>query len=311
MNSSEEKILRDNIRQMIRVVKERKAAKPRLEEKKLKDIIRKIAAVESHQMNEETKLRNIIRQFIGAEMKLLSERAVPDTKPTPNNSTGINVLEDLLKKIVPVLEDDYRLMTTSVEQRESFRAHIVKAAINALTPADVNTEAGDEPIEAEEEGELEVEPLEEDIDIEIEPSEGDGEKFIDIRADSEKDDEEKEEEEEDLSPEEEFGEGLEEYDETGRNIAFNTFNKIETSVIDAYELLGNEEDQELFYDYLIANLKLYFDKFEDELSPTVEEPTNQAYIDAEAAADEGASPEELPPTEGELPPLEEVIVWDV
>ena len=311
MNSSEEKILRDNIRKMIRVVKERKAAKPQLEENRLKDIIRKLADVESHQMNEETKLRSIVRQFITAEMKLLSERAVPDTKPTPNNSTGINVLEDLLKKIVPVLEDDYRLMTTSVEQRESFRAHIVKAAINALTPAEVNTEAGDKPIEAEEEGELEVEPLDEDIEIEIEPSEGDDEKFIDIRGDSEKDDEEKEEEDEELTPEEEFGTGLEEYDETGRNIAFNTFNKIETSVIDAYELLGNTEDQELFYDYLIANLKLYFDKFEDELSPTVEEPTNQAYVDAEAAAEEGAPAEEPPPVEGELPPLEEVIVWDV
>ena len=56
---------------------------------------------------------------------------------------------------------------------------------------------------------------------------------------------------------------------------------------------------------MIANLKLYFDKFEDELSPTVEEPTTQAYIDAEAAADEGV------PAEGEEPPLAEVIVWDV
>jgi len=42
-------------------------------------------------------------------------------------------------------------------------------------------------------------------------------------------------------------------------------------------LLSNPEDQELFYDYLIANTKLYFDKFETELAGTVEEPTNQAY----------------------------------
>jgi hypothetical protein len=33
----------------------------------------------------------------------------------------------------------------------------------------------------------------------------------------------------------------------------------------------------LFYDYLIANLKLYFEKFEEELATQVEEPTNQAY----------------------------------
>mgnify|MGYP005819757777 CR=1 FL=1 len=60
-------------------------------------------------------------------------------------------------------------------------------------------------------------------------------------------------------------------------MAYNTFKKIETSIIDSYELLSNPEDQELFYDYLIANAKLYFDKFEDELSMTPEEPTNQAY----------------------------------
>ncbi|MHA2220406.1 MAG: hypothetical protein ACXACY_31430 [Candidatus Hodarchaeales archaeon] len=41
----------------------------------------------------------------------------------------------------------------------------------------------------------------------------------------------------------------------------------------------------MFHDYLIANVKLYFDKFEDELAPDVSEPTNQAYqtaADAEA-----------------------------
>ena len=53
-------------------------------------------------------------------------------------------------------------------------------------------------------------------------------------------------------------------------------------MIDSYELLSNPEDQEVFYDYLIANLKLYFDKFESELAGQVEEPTNQAYDDAKA-----------------------------
>ena len=55
------------------------------------------------------------------------------------------------------------------------------------------------------------------------------------------------------------------------------YKKIETNVIDAYELLSDPEDQELFYDYLIANLKLYFNKFEEELAPEVPEPSNKAY----------------------------------
>jgi hypothetical protein len=50
--------------------------------------------------------------------------------------------------------------------------------------------------------------------------------------------------------------------------------------VDAYDLLSNSEDQELFYDYLIANLKLYFDKFEGELEVDSVEPTNQAYDSA-------------------------------
>jgi hypothetical protein len=60
-------------------------------------------------------------------------------------------------------------------------------------------------------------------------------------------------------------------------MAYASFKKIESSIIDAYDLLSNAEDQDLFYDYLIANLKLYFDKFEGELEVGGEEPTNQAY----------------------------------
>ena len=41
--------------------------------------------------------------------------------------------------------------------------------------------------------------------------------------------------------------------------------------------MADPEDQELFFDYLITNLKLYFEKFEEELAPGVQEPTNQAY----------------------------------
>jgi hypothetical protein len=99
-------------------------------------------------------------------------------------------------------------------------------------------------------------------------------------------------------------------------MAFQSFNKVEGPIIDAYELLSNEEDQELFYDYLIANLKLYFDKFESELATTVEEPTNQAY---ETAKEEETAAGEEAPAAGEEEggveeldlELQEVIVWEV
>mgnify|MGYP003150615515 CR=1 FL=1 len=264
--NEEEKILRESIRHAIRIVKKKR-------------------------LDEENKFRKIIQSFIDYELKMLNEAGqVPDDQPTPNKSTGINVLEDLLKKIIPQLEIDYRMMTTADEQRDSFRAHIVNAVINTLTPAEINTAAGDE--EAGEERLAAKRDTDTDLseDIEVEIEDDDADKFIDIGMDRGKKSEEDEEEEE-LTPQEEFGADLEDADETGRNMAYNSFKKIESSTIDSYELLSNEEDQELFYDYLIANLKLYFDKFEDELSPEVEEPTNQAYDTAKADAPAGGTEE--------------------
>ena len=163
--------------------------------------------------------------------------------------------------IWPILETDYKSLTTNPEQRDSFRAHVINAVDNSLTPAKLNNQAGDES-----------DDLEEEIEINVGDDTGD-DKFIDIRTDAERqaDDAEKE-----ADPRDSFGAGVE-GDETGRNMAYQSYKKIESSIIDAYELLAAPEDQELFYDYLIANLKLYFEKFEEELANQVDEPTNQAY----------------------------------
>jgi hypothetical protein len=266
MKEPQEQILRENIRQLIAVVKQQRIN----EQKSL--------------LQEEERLRGIVRDLIEVEMQYLREASTPDNEPTPNKSTGINVLEDLLKKIIPVLQTDYKLLTTNPEQRTSFRSHIINAVIDTLIPAEANNEAGDESAAGDQ--------LDEEIDVDVG---GDEEKFIDIRTDAEKTDEEEPED-----PRDDFG--VEGADETGRNVAYNAFKKVQASVIDAYELLSNPEDQELFYDYLIANLKLYFDKFEKELEPGVEEPTNQAYDDAKA--EEGGLGEP-PPEEGGLSDGEE------
>ena len=234
------------------------------EERELRSSIQSlIKHVKSKRLNEENELRKIIRSMLDHELSALNERQTADVDPTPNKSTGINVLEELLKKIVPVLEDDFKSMTTDSEQRQSFRAHIVQAIVDTLTPVEANTRAGEEAAEGE--------ALEEVVEIDvIEDGPEEDEKFIDIRTDAEKSAAEEPED-----PRQDFG--IEGADETGRNIAYATFKKIESNIIDSYELLSNPEDQELFYDYLIANVKLYFDKFETELAETVEEPTNQAY----------------------------------
>jgi|TARA_R110002110_G_scaffold317471_1_gene530257 hypothetical protein len=253
----EEELLRENVRKAIRIVVHRRKEGERVE------------------LMEENRLRGIVRNMI------INEVAVADTDPTPHQSTGINVLEDLLKKIIPVLEDDFKILTTSKDQRKSFRAHVVNAAKNTLAPVKAAMHAGDDT-KAEE-------IQEQDVEVKIGDSGGpeDDDAFIDIRSDKEKSGEAEPE----LSPEEEFGQGVNDQDLTGRNMAYSSYKKIETNILDAYELLSDDEDRELFYDYLVTNLKLYFDKFEDELAGKLEEPTTPEYeeakddLDAESPAE--------------------------
>ena len=234
---------------------------------------------------EETALRSYIRSY-------LSETSTQDTDPAPHRSTGINVLSDLLKKIIPVLEDDYKILTTDADQRASFRAHVIHGVQNSLAPLqsidDVGPDAGAETLQ--------------EIDVQVGGADEDA--FIDIEDTGGEDEE--------ISPEEEFGTGLDGQDLTGRNMAYSSFKKIERNILDSYELLSNNEDRELFYDYLITNLKLYFVKFEDELAGNLDEPTTPEYEDAadEMAADEAG--EDFAPA-GEEPMAgeddEELVEW--
>ena len=247
-----------------------------IEEYKLRMTIRKaIHNIVESETNKEDKLRSFIRHLIKE-----------DAEKNPHRSTGINVLEDLLKKIVPQLEQDYKKLTSNAEQRESFRTHVINAVQNALAPSKASAEASDKQISIdEEEGDITMSVGEEPADSES----PDEEAFIDIDGGSGEDE---------LSDEESFAIGAD-GDETGRNMAFTAFERIEKSIIDSYGLLANDEDRELFYDYLLTNLKLYFDKFEDELASVLPEPTTPEYEDEkdnqeqdneegeEAASDEG------------------------
>jgi len=229
----------------------------------------------------EQKLRKVVRQLL--EVETGTEE--------PSKHTGINVLASLLEKIVPVIEDDYKMLTTSPEQRESFRNHMIQALKNALKPIDSAEKAEKIP-----EGfifEIDAETLLEKMKIDMTP-EGDdpgdeveGE-FIDI-----------------AEPEDDFVH-IDDQNETGRNFAADTFKQKEKQTVEAYDMLADEEDQKLFYDYLITNLLLYFDKFEDELQTTLPDSTTPEYEEekaeeeAEMATTEPETPEE-PPAEEEAP----------
>ena len=248
-----------------------------IQELKLRNFIKRAIRVraankEQPHIWEEFELRSLIR-------KLLKEA---DTEKVQHRSTGINVLEDLLKKIVPVLEADYKMLTTSSEQRKSFAAHITTAVQNSITAAGINKDAGEEGDSEKFIGIDEVEDVNE-IEVEI----GDDEKFIDIE-DKPEPEEEEEGNFQDLGDE----------DKTGSNFAQATFDKIETQILDAFALLSNDEDKKLFEDYLLTNIKLYFDKFENELDPDISEPTTDEYeqekdnIDDEEGLEEPEGEEE-------------------
>ncbi len=224
----------------------------------IKKVIETRKAENKALLEEEHKVREVIRKLIMAEGT--GSGGAPET---PHRSTGINVLEDLLKKIVPILEDDYKILTSSEEQRDSYRAHIVNATQNALAPEIAIKDAPNKPA-------LQASPeLSEEIDVDVGDS-PDEDAFIDVRG--EKDPAEKE-----LSPEEEFGQGVNKDNITGRNMAYKSFQKIEKAIVDAHAILQDEEDREVFYDYLLTNLKLYFDKFEEELAGELGEPTTPEY----------------------------------
>ena len=249
-------------------------------EKLLREYIRnKIKSKLNEDQNKVLREEKVLRQVI---RKLIAEGDISDVHP--HRSTGINTLEDVLKKAIPTLRMDFKRLTTDKKQRDSFRAHIIRAVDDALAPMEVNDkylQGGasapssllDEPLgnleENEEEVDLELAALEEqDIEVDITDDE--------LAADEE-DRKIPVEDDDEPSPEEDFGSGLEDMDETGRNMAFTSFKKVSQYILDAYDSLANPKDKEVFTEYLITNLKLYFDKFEDELQNTVEEPTSQSY----------------------------------
>ena len=79
--------------------------------------------------------------------------------------------------------------------------------------------------------------------------------------------------------------GIAGQDETGRALAQKAFDNMEKNITETYSILSDEEDEKLFKDYLITNIKLYFDKWEKELG-AVTEPTTDEY---EAEKEQGGA----------------------
>ena len=256
-----------------------------------------------HEVKLEIKANKQKEQLIRESVRALirEAEATGGAPEAPAEITAINFLKNLLKNIVPNIEEDYKQLTSAKKQRISFRKHILNATENLLNNLDADPEA--------------IEPDLEEIIVKVQDDDK-PEGFIDIYGDEGKDDEPEEE----LSAEDEFAKGLEdrELDKTGRNSAFESFNKIQNQIENEYSKLdadtvvdGREEtEREIFRDYLLLNLKLYFDKFEEDLSPDLQEPetpSEEEYIKTAQDRDKGGD-ELIPPEQaagGELPPSPE------
>jgi hypothetical protein len=217
------------------------------------------------EQKQEKELRGIIR-------KLILQEAEASSPGSPYDITAMNFLKTLLQNILPKIESSYKSLTSSDSQRKSFRAHILNGADELLQTLDV----GPEDVEEKE--------LEEEINIDIDST---PEGFIDIEDPKEKE----EPEEEPAKPEDLFGKTLSDtgLDLTGRNLAYKTFKEISPQIEKTYtgidsnsivpankvpEMGSDTPERDVFRAYLIKNLQLYFDKFEEELSPSPEEPVS-------------------------------------
>jgi len=304
----------------------------KLQERKLREFIRSgIKKKKAERIHEQvilaknkSRLRTIVRN-------ILLQEATDVNTDTPNRSTGINVLATTLKLVIPILKQGYEQLTTSPEQRRSFRAHVIQNAINTLVRVDLTTGSeeerrtgdqeredvqmpqnpevapGEEPLpeetpeETPEEApapEVPEETLEEqDIEVDV-----DDDKFIDIEP--------KEPEPEPEPPpkgatnvakavsgQKEFVKigGL---DDTGMEMAQRTFPKVQKQIADGYAMLSLKSDKEDYADFLVANLKMYFDQFDQEQQTDLVEPSSPEYEKVKAntarfaAGEPGATLEE-------------------
>ena len=245
---------------------------------------------------QEHQLRLVIRGLI--------KEAKEMANPHPN--TGINKLRDAFRKAKPTLKAKFQQLTSTAEQRDTFTAHMLRAFVRLFDELDAlqaqgeiedeigeiessaGSLAGGSGLEApppnQEADDIEdelndlLEAVLKEVQVDIE-DEG-----IDVVTDEEKADQEKEAEANKSQAEKDFNKKREkdsekvefggelEGDTTGRNQAFDAFRLVQSYFSDAYLDLANADDQKMYRDWCLYNLKLLFQNFEESLPQSPDEP---------------------------------------
>ena len=215
---------------------------------------------------------------------IMEAEATGGSPASPTDLTSINFLKNLLKNIIPSIEEDYKELTTSKRQRASFRTHMLNAAENLLNSLDADPSVIDQEMQ--------------EVTVKVNDDKPEG--FIDIYGDEKK----PEDPDANLTDQEKFAKGLDikRFDKTGRKAAFECFNKIKKQFENEYSKLDpdsqvegrDQTEREIFKDYLLLNLKLYFDRFEEDISPDLSEPVTPSE-DKYVKSNQNAPSEELVP----------------
>lgn len=306
MNKKQEKLLREFVRKNFvpLILKEKKKDQLLREHMREKYIFPMLK-----QLEEEKKVRTWVRSLISEVQGSITLETLFEAKDTtnPHPNTGINKLRDALRKAKPSIKTKYQQLTTTPEQRETFRNHFLSAMVRLFDELDALNAEGDindemltepkedftleaPPDEFEDQIEKDLDELMENVLQELEIDIKDDEDLVDVVSDEFDDAKDEEEErkpsqvEKDVEKKraqdkerENFGAGLE-GDKTGRNQAFDAFNLVQSYFSDSYLDLDNEEDKEMYKKWCLYNVKLLLDKYEEELladpePPNIEDPT--------------------------------------
>lgn len=266
---------------------------------KIKKGLSEYNAILENKKRKELIAEKIYRAKIKHDLKLFLEKK--DT--VRYKSTGLNSLDDLFmnSNFLTTLETPYNSLTTSKEQRDDYKNHVLQAILDIFKTA--NPE--EDPETLNESLQYIFEQEEADISIQVSDEELPDDKVV---GPERRDRDEVKEKEEELE-----SDNIESMDEegdfTGRNKAQSAVSKVEKSIKDYYDDLGNPADKADFKTYLIANLRLYFDRWENalknEVDPEFSDDVNKAVSDAEADIEAGeVSDKSQPEDEGDMTDLE-------
>jgi hypothetical protein len=233
----------------------------------------------------EAKKRTIGEKLIRAKIRHVLKTIAEKKTTVTYKSTGLNTLDDLFmnSNFLSTIETSYNTLTTSKEQRDDYRDHIISGITDMFKVLDVKPEKEDKDLSETLQRLLEEEEPDITIDVEDELQDDEivGPEAREMEEEDEGDDPENDENADSMDPSQDL---------TGRNRSQVTLAKIEKSVRDYYSELGNPADKN---DYKM-----------NDPTPESNPEVDQAITDAEDTVDavEGGDEEmdmEEPAEEGE------------